>query len=74
MPAHHPLPGARPLLCHVAHSNPVTYRCGPGNHTQFKPFQYRRVAKDLDIGLSRSVYRHPGGSGFIERIFRTLKE
>ena len=32
------------------------------------------MAKNLDITLSRTAYRHPDGNAFIERMFRTLKE
>ena len=48
--------------------------CRHDNGTQFTSTHYRGVAKDLDIVLSRTAYRHPDGNAFIERMFRTLKE
>lgn len=48
--------------------------CRHDNGTQFTSVHYRGVAKDLDIVLSRTAYRHPDGNAFIERMFRTLKE
>jgi putative transposase len=48
--------------------------CRHDNGTQFTSVHYRGVAKDLDIILSRTAYRHPDGNAFIERMFRTLKE
>jgi putative transposase len=44
------------------------------NGTQFTSVHYRGVAKNLDLVLSRTAYRHPDGNAFIERMFRTLKE
>jgi putative transposase len=54
------------------HDPKVTVR--HDNGTQFTSVHYRGVAKDLDLVLSRTAYRHPDGNAFIERMFRTLKE
>lgn len=51
-----------------------TVTCRHDNGTQFTSVHYRGVARDLDIVLSRTAYRHPDGNAFIERMFRTLKE
>jgi putative transposase len=48
--------------------------CRHDNGTQFTSNHYRDVAHALGVKLSRTAYRHPDGTAFIERLYRTLKE
>ena len=48
--------------------------CQHSNGTQFTCTHYRGVAKDLDFVLWQNACRHPHGSAFIKRVFRSLKE